>query len=323
MKKITLSISNYSKLIIFTNLESVVCKFKNSPKSITKTIPITEISIEDVCDINEEETKTNTIFLLKDFTKKMFFDKENNYAYMLTEEEKMRFNDLVYVVLSMFTNDLVRKSKYLLHSSSLAYDDDKSIILIGDGGAGKTSIAYKLIKDYNYKLISNDHTLLTVKDGSLKSLLGTKEIEMRYGVIRSDFKELEESLPTCDNNDLWKRKVIINDLLNEENFATNKTRHVTDIFQINLLGRDSEESFISTKNCVDQVLYLYEQLSKQIKSTYNLITGFDYPMPSFETEDNLLMLYNDIKIALNDTEVHMAKGSLDGISKRLVKLLEK
>ena len=107
------------------------------------------------------------------------------------------------------------------------------------------------------------------------------------------------------------------------NFATNKTRHVTDIFQINLLGRDSEESFISTKNCVDQVLYLYEQLSKQIKSTYNLITGFDYPMPSFETEDNLLMLYNDIKIALNDTEVHMAKGSLDGISKRLVKLLEK
>ena len=321
MKKITLSISKYSKLVVLTDLESIIYKFKNNPSAITKTIPIREISIEDYCDSNNY--KNNAIFLLKDSKKQMFFDKENNYAYMTTEESDMRFPDLVYVLLAMFTNDLVRKSKYLLHSSSLEYDEDKSILLIGDGGAGKTSLAYKLIKDYGYKLISNDHTLLTVKDGLFTSLLGTKDVEMRYGVIKNSFKEIEDGLPSYDEKDLWKKKIIVNDFLTEENFATDKERHVTDVFQINLLGSNVGDNFVSTKNYVDQMLYLYEQLSKQIKGTYNLITGFGYPIPSFETEENLLALYNDIKIALENTEVHMAKGSLDELPKRLVKTLEK
>ena len=321
MKKISLSISEYSKLVVITNLESIVYKFKNNPSSITKTIPIREIFIEDYCDSNNY--KNNTIFLLEDAKKQMIFDKENNFAYMTTKESEMRFPDLVYVLLTMFTNDLVKKSKYLLHSSSLEYDNDKSILLIGDGGAGKTSLAYKLIKDYDYKLISNDHTLLTVKDGLFTSLIGTKDIEMRYGVIKNSFKDIEENLPSYDGEDLWKRKIIINDFLTEENFATDKERHVTDVFQINLLGSSAGENFVSTKNYVDQILYLYEQLSKQIKGTYNLITGFDYPMPSLETEENLLALYNDIKIALENTKVHMAKGSLDELPKRLVKIIEK
>ena len=40
MKKITLSISKYSKLVVFTDLESIIYKFKNNPSAITKTIPI-------------------------------------------------------------------------------------------------------------------------------------------------------------------------------------------------------------------------------------------------------------------------------------------
>ena len=74
MKKITLSISKYSKLVVITNLESIVYKFKNNSSSITKTIPIREIFIEDYCDSNNY--KNNTIFLLEDTKKQMIFDKE-------------------------------------------------------------------------------------------------------------------------------------------------------------------------------------------------------------------------------------------------------
>ena len=68
---------------------------------------------------------------------------------------------------------------------------------------------------------------------------------------------------------------------------------------------------------------MYDQISKIIKGTYNLITGFSYPMPSIENHERLSFLDEDICTTLVNTEVHMAKGTLTDLSKKMVKILEK
>lgn len=317
MIKIDFQIQNFSKISIITDMVDVVEQIKQKQTTMSKTLPITKISYFDK---NQEVLDKDVIYLFNSNEKRMQFDKKNNIAYMFSPTNGVRLPDIVYVLLEMFSNQLLNQEKYLLHSSALQYDDNKSILLIGDGNAGKTSLAYKLMRDYKYKLIANDHVVLNFDQNHLYSLGGTKEIEMRMGIIESHFPELskEEEVPF---DKLWSKKTIINDRIDQSLIAKNEPTIVTDIFQINVA--EGGTSFVSKKDKIDQLLYLYEQLSKIIKGTYNLITGFEYPLPSLESEENLQTLYKNIKSSLDTTTVYMAKGSLDELSKEMVKTIEK
>jgi len=322
MYRIKLSILNYSEIIIYTDLKHIVEILKNNLNKLSKTIPVTNIEIEEIFVQTEFPIiNKNQLFLLNNEKKYIKFYKEDNITYMFSPESEMRFPDLVYVLLHMFCNDLLNKRKYLTHSSALKYDTNKSIVLIGDANAGKSSLAFKLMDDYGYKLIANDHVLLGIDDGKLSTFTGTKELEMRLGVINQNFPKLMSKINVNKNDDLWQKKIIINNYIDSSMLSKNDNTIVTDIFQINVIEGGS--AFIKTKEHVDQLLYLYEQISKQIKGTYNLITGFGYPLPSLENSQYLNELYNDVKVALNETEVHMAKGTLNDLSKQMVKKLEK
>ena len=151
-------------------------------------------------------------------------------------------------------------------------------------------------------------------------LVGTKEIEMRLGVIKKHFPELMTNKEIQEER-LWSEKLIINDLIDQSLISKNEPSIVTDVFQIGV--SEGGISFISKKNKIDQLLYLYEQLSKMVKGTYNLITGFGYPLPSIETEENSQQLYRNVSDSLENLEIYMAKGSLDELPKKMVKIVEK
>lgn len=321
MYKVIISILNFSQINIYTDHKSIIEILKNNSDKLSKTVPISSIEIEETDNFNISLNNKNTIFLLKNKKKYMKFYKEENIAYMFSPEKEMRFFDLVYTLLHMFSNDLINKEKYLVHGSALKYDKNKAIVLIGDANAGKSSLAFKLMTDYNYKLIANDHVLVGIDDGKLSTFTGTKELEMRLGIVEKHFPNIMSKIDIIDNEDLWKKKTIINNYIDSSLISTNDKAVVTDIFQINLI--EGGITFIKTKDYVDQLLYLYEQISKQIKGTYNLITGFEYPLPSLERNQYLNEIYNNVKISLCETKVHMAKGTLDELSKQMVKKIEK
>lgn len=317
MIKIDFKIKDFSKISIITDMPGVAGQMKSKQNFMSKTLPITSISF---VDDKIEFLDKNVIYLMNSKEKRMQFDKINNIAYMFSEEQNIRLADIVYVLLEMFSNQLLQQNKYLLHSSALQYDDNKSVLLIGDANAGKTSLAYKLMRDYKYKLIANDHVVLTLDGDNFITLAGTKEIEMRMGVIKTHFPELSSNM-SVDGDNLWSKKIVINDMIEQPLIAQNEPTIVTDIFQINL--SEGGSSFVSKKDKVDQLLYLYEQLAEKIKGTYNLITGFEYPLPSLETPERLRQLYSAVKSALDNIEIYMAKGSLDELSKKMVKTIEK
>ena len=250
--------------------------------------------------------------------KYMEYDKISNVATLYAPKDSIRFPDLIYIILPMFSKVLEQDSKYLIHSSAIKYDDNHSFVLVGDANAGKTSLAYELISKHGYKLVSNDHSIVGLEDGFFKLYGGTKEIQMRLGAIKMYFPELYEKIGIEDSN-IWPRKIVVNNYIDEGFISQPDTDYsnLTDIYSISTYSTGN--TFLNRKEPIDELLFIYESLSRISKATYNYITGFNYPMPSIESDASLQSLANNCCLMAGQCCVYEGKGTLEGLAKELVK----
>ena len=318
--EIKLKIKDYATLNIYTNSKILKDKIVDVKSSIKRTIPVTSVTYSEVnqCDISY----LNSIIINDNNKKEMYYDKDYNVTIINVNATEIRFPDLVYISLSMFSKILARTQKYLLHSSSLMYLPNKSFVLVGEANAGKTSLGYELMSKYHCKLISNDHSIIGIEDGQPKILGGTKEIQMRLGAIELYFPKLYQKINMkCD--DKWNKKIVVNDFIDSDFIldSNNDKSILSDVFSINTASLGG--SFIRQKDKIDEFLFLYESMSRIIKGSYNYITGFDYPMPSMEDEKTLYELGKICKIIVEQFNVSEAKGSIQGLARKLVKKYEK
>ena len=318
--EIKLNIKKYATLNIYTTSEKLKDKLIDIKSSIKRTIPITDASWESV-DKNSINFY-DAIIINESCNKNMTYDKENNLAILNIVNGAIRFPDLVYISLSMFSKILARQQKYLLHSSSLVHPSNNGFVLVGEANVGKTSLGFELMTEHNCKLISNDHSIIGVEDGIPKILGGTKEIQMRLGAIELYFPELYKNID-IECEDKWNKKLVVNDIVDTSLILnnTNDEAVLSDVFSINT--SNSGNTFIREKDNIDQFLYLYESMSRIIKGTYNYITGFDFPMPSVEDEKTLYELSNLCKTIVENANVYDSKGTVKGLAKELVRKYEK
>ena len=318
--EIRLEIKNYGLLRVYTNYENVKNKLVHSKASIIRTIPITNITCKE---INKDNICYSDAIIINNNDKKnMYYDKNYNVSVLNINEDEIRFPDIVYISLSMFSRILAREGKYLLHSSSLLYSSNNGFVLVGDANAGKTSLAYELMSKYNCKLISNDHSIIGVENGKPMILGGTKEIQMRLGAIELYFPELYSKI-NIETDDKWNKKLVVNEFVGPKLILKDNEDKalLTNVFSISTAN--SGESFIRQKDRIDEFLFLYDSMSRIIKGTYNYITGFDYPMPSMEDEIILSQLSDLCKVIVENSAVYEAKGSVEGLARVLVKKNEK
>lgn len=317
MKKFTLKIKDLSSIVVYTDIDSISNKLMYNEESLTKTIPATVTYDGEVDDILDRE---NYISILS-FDKKMIdVNKDENVAHLFSPKDQFFFPDLVYLALGMFANDLQRDGYHFVQSSVVKYDDNNSIMLIGDPNAGKTTLAFSLMKNNKYKLISNDNVLVKVDEGKLKTYCGTKKVQMRYGGIKLYFPELlpHVSIPEEDKGrDDWDIKLYIDDYLQENGYQYADESVVTDIYNISTFK--AGDSFIRGRENIDEILLIYEHLTKQIRSNRYALTGFNFPLPSFEDGKYTKKRYRDATVICDNTNVYDARGTIDDLSKKLVK----
>lgn len=318
--EIKLKIKDYAELNVYTTSKKLKDKLADVKSSIKRTIPITSATYSEVNQCNV--TYSDSIIINNSDVKKMYYDKEYNVAILFANENEIRFPDLVYISLSMFSKILARTQKYLLHSSSLMHSSNNSFVLVGEANAGKTSLGYELMSKHHCKLISNDHSIIGMEDGQPKILGGTKEIQMRLGAVELYFPELYQKI-NMNCEDKWNKKIVVNDIIDPVLIldSNNDKAILSDVFSINTASLG--DSFIRQKDKIDEFLFLYESMSRIIKGTYNYITGFDYPMPSMENEKTLYELSNLCKVMVEKCSVCEAKGSIKGLAKELVRKYEK
>lgn len=105
--EIKLNIKKYATLNIYTTSEKLKNKLIDIKSSIKRTIPITNASwkIVDKNSINFYDS----IIINESCNKSMNYNKENNVAILNVENDAIRFPDLVYISLSMFSKILARQ----------------------------------------------------------------------------------------------------------------------------------------------------------------------------------------------------------------------
>lgn len=318
--EIKLNIKDYACLNIYTTSKEIKDKLVSAKSSIKRTIPITNVTATEIDNNNIQYFDSIVISNTKN--KGMYYDIGCNVTVLNISENELRFPDLIYISLAMFSRILARQQKFLLHSSSLLYDSNNSFALVGDANAGKTSLAYQLMSRHNCKLISNDHSIIGVENGIAMILGGTKEIQMRLGAIELYFPELYKKIDVI-YDDKWNKKIVVNDFIDTNLILGPEIDKapLTNVFSISTTN--SSESFVRKKDKIDEFLFLYESMSRILKGTYNYITGFDYPMPSMETEKTLNDLSELCKIIVEQCNVSEAKGSIKELPKVLLKKYEK
>lgn len=318
--EIKLNIKNYATLNIYTTSENIKNKLVDVKSPIKRTIPVTNASwrMVDKKDIYFYDA----IVINESCDESMSYDMQNNVALLNIINDNIRFPDLVYIALSMFSKILARQQKYLLHSSSLISPSKNGFVLVGEANAGKTSLGFELMTNHNCRLISNDHSVIGIEDGVPKILGGTKEIQMRLGAIELYFPELYKNI-NIECEDKWNKKIVVNDIIDSSLILndTNDNAVLSDVFSINTSNLGN--TFIRQKDEIDQFLYLYESMSRIIKGTYNYIIGFNYPMPSVEEEQTLYELSTVCKMIIENANVYDSKGTIKGLARELVKKYEK
>ena len=214
----------------------------------------------------------------------------------------------------MFANDLQKQSLYFVQSSVVKYDDKHSIMLLGDPNSGKTSMAYSLMKEYGYSLVSNDNVLI---DANM-TICGTKNVQMRYGAIKLYFPEIlpfVNRLPINLEKDEWDTKIFIDDYLKQNGYKTSDNSIITDIYNISTY--ENGNTFIRERDKIDKVLMIYEHITKQIRSNRYLLVSMGYPIPSFENENYMLNRYDIAKKIADTTNVYDAKGTIKSLTRKI------
>ena len=313
--RIDMYIKDFAKLSIYTNYDSIKNKIFENHSSIKRTIPITNVELSQ--DIDEIDIR-DSIVIEQSSIKHMIYNNELNHSRLYCNEEEVRFPDIIYVCLAMFSKVLSKNNKFLLHSSSLIDQNGNGIILVGEANAGKTTLAYELMTKHNFKLISNDHSVIGLINNIPYLLGGTKDIQMRLGSFIKYHPEVSSQFITPDVN-IWQKKLVINNYIDLTNILNpdNDNCVIKDVYSISTMN--DGDGFIEKKPRVDEFLFLYESLSRIIKGTYNYITGFDYAMPSMESKEIINNLANLCNIMADNCSVYDAKGSTDYLVRKLIK----
>lgn len=229
------------------------------------------------------------------------FTYRSNPEIMVVEAPKEDIADgqaLAYLSYWLSEGQRQREKSFTIHAASVSVND-RGILLIGDRGAGKTSLMLGLAKKYPTRLIANDLTILSHIPSEEKVLLeeGSKRIRLRLRSVISRFPHLIPQFPDIKGS-TWTTKVLVTpDQLGVE--IESKPTMLSRAFLIHLSNIEDEDIIVKRASGIVPYFELYENLSRIIRGSAvsifgskDSILGF---IPSLETEHT-----HNNKVALLD-----------------------
>ena len=100
-----------------------------------------------------------------------------------------------------------RRGEYLLHASAVERDG-RAVVLVGEGGAGKTICALDLCRHYGFRLYANNRVKIALSDGQARLLKGDALFRLRYSSVRQYDEALARRFFGTGTGDVpaWERK---------------------------------------------------------------------------------------------------------------------
>ena len=240
---------------------------------------------------------------------------------IICDDYQIQFN---YPTNCLTDSNIAYVSRYLIEKqyainnmctchSACVEKDGKAILLLGGAGAGKTSIALNLCLKYGFNIISNDQTVIGLKDSKIIALGGTKFLNLRKCSIVDNVPSLQYLFG--NNRESWSDKIIVqsSDLGIQEQFGT------IEIGEIYILHLDNREKNIIIKkgDSWGNNFNLYQNLSENIRNSISTIVDkYGHPIgyvPSYDTKELFCMRVNLINAINNNTHYEYLSGNLQDI----------
>lgn len=205
---------------------------------------------------------------------------------------------MLFVALSITEHIRQKNKKLLTHGASVELPNGTSIILLGNQGAGKTTIAYHLCKYYGCKIIANDQVLFGLQNDRLETFGGTKNVTIRQTATSGHLQELKSlfekdtQIEDVESSTKWKTKAQRTPEELGIEISQQKNSTVSGVFWLNLDVNNQDEYNVRQRSSTDLVesLLLSEKLSRHINGSATPViskSGQVALSPSFDTIETL------------------------------------
>lgn len=139
------------------------------------------------------------------------FFKVDNTTFVFAEnwERINSTTQLMSIIYQLIELDRQENNAFLLHASGVSFNGN-AVLLLGEAGAGKTSLMLRLCKSKNFKMISNDKLSLCYND-DLKNAsvsVGSRIINLRLSGVQSNNTCLLPEIETPDHRNYSDKKLV-------------------------------------------------------------------------------------------------------------------
>lgn len=210
---------------------------------------------------------------------------EENRIFMEYPKEKLTPSNIFYMSRYLLEKELADQGKMTTHSACIE-KNGKAVLVLGEAGSGKTSLALNLCMREGYTLISNDQTVIGMKGEKLFAFEGTKFLNLRYSSIKENLPELVHIFGK-DEVENWAQKVTVqaSDIGIEEQ---NNETEIDQVIQLHVDNREKDVKETKGDNWRNNFL-LYQNLTENIRNTNSTAVDKEgHPIgyvPSYDNEE--------------------------------------
>lgn len=159
----------------------------------------------------------------------------------------------------------IKNQRLLIHAASVySPGEDESILLIGEKGAGKTTLSTRMCLDYGYRLVGNDQVYIGISsDGKLLTTIGSTWIDIRETAEKAEPYLAQLGIPnTPGESPAWNNKRRLQP--SEAGIETHdKESPISNIYNIRI-DRHENRLRSSLWTGVQRSLILHERIGRQI-----------------------------------------------------------
>ncbi len=232
---------------------------------------------------------------------------------------KLRTGELLLYAAFPFLEVLhQRKMIVTMHAAAIEFSG-KAVLLLGKAGAGKTSLALSLCRNYGARLIGNDIVKIGLANGNINTYAGSKYFFLRQESIKRNIPSLLHLFPKS-KRDAWTNKIYCL----PEKLGIDTYVGYAPIAQSYLVHVDETMKYlyVNSADRIDTKLYLNENMSRYIRGTaialFSEESHFMGYVPSYDTPAFFTMRVKLIETLISNIGIVYLAGSLNDICQHLV-----
>lgn len=302
------------ELFFLTNNKKVKDYLLLDEEFVPETIPGYKAEEMDVNTISDLIDKP-TVYYKDSMIKNVAIDVENNKIFLSIPYKELYVRDIVYYILCMYARILNKKNKYFVHTA-IVEKDGKATMLIGEAGAGKTSLALYLCTKYGYNFVCNDRAVVSVENNEVVAIASTLQTHIRVGVINELFPEFKHHLNDKIMKKPWKNKIYINPEMQDLGIKIVNNVPIENIYFISTYDTEDKNSYFEMyDDDYDKLLATMQYFSEYIRADRNIILSLTYPFKCLDDVELSKVRMNDVEKIIQRVNIADVRGSVKGVAK--------